>query len=88
MAISDKQKYRQTENLTTSVAFQVVKNAKMTTQCANKDGKAAKVTISSVQWLIMHFNLTWFIKTYEYYNINKDDHFISSEMTLNKRALY
>ena len=49
MAISDKQKYRQTENLTTSVAFQVVKNAKMTTQCANKDGKAAKVTISSVQ---------------------------------------
>ena len=46
MAISEKQKDRQTENLTASVASQVVK---MTTQCATRDGEAAKVTIPCLQ---------------------------------------
>ena len=39
MAISEKQKDRQTENLTTSVASQV---AKMPTQCATKKRKSCE----------------------------------------------
>ena len=72
MAISKKQKDRQTENVTPSAPSQV---AKMTTQCATKDGEAAKMTIPCLQWLIMHLNVTGFMKKYECIDINIDNYF-------------
>ena len=87
MAISEKQKDRQTENLTTSVASQVAKMPKCQHNVPPKNGKAAKVTISCLQWLIIHFNLTGFMKTYECVNINKDNHFTFSEMILTKMCI-
>ena len=67
-----KQKDRQTENVTPSAPSQV---AKMTTQCTTKDGEAAKMTIPCLQWLIMHLNVTGFMKKYKCININIDNYF-------------